>query len=687
MQPLLFEIGLEELPTREVLQLSEQLKTLMTEELTQAKISFKNIKSFGSPRRLAILIEALAPQQADYRIEKKGPASKMAFDENGNPSKALEGFARANQIDVSQLQKKDINGGEFMVYLQQVTGKPTKTLIPELLTAALKKLRIAKPMRWGDSDLEFVRPIHWLCLIYGTEAIETTIFDVKTENKTYGHRFHAPAAITVTQADGYEDLLRKNYVIVDFEERKESIKNKIRQLEKDHDLKAVMLEELLNEVTALVEWPMALLVDFDPAFLAVPEEGLISAMQTHQKAFYVTTKEGKLLPKFITIANIYSKDSARVIQGNARVMRARLADAKFFFTLDFKTRLESRLEKLKSIIFQQQLGSVYQRAERIAALANYLAGILQLDSAKAETAGLLAKADLVSAMVQEFPELQGTMGYYYALNDSLDADIAIAIRDHYLPKFAEDNLPNSDYGCIISLADRMDKLVGIFGINQLPTGVKDPFALRRAAIGLLSIIINKEYHIDLTAFIHQSIALYQDTLINPNTATAVFEFIMERLKHWYQAKNIKVEFFNAVSEKQLSDLTDFNLRIHAVKNFSELPEAESLAAANKRVSNILAKESITTDHKINDNLLQENAEKKLAAAIKEKSLALAPLVYARQYTEILQALADLREPIDTFFDEVMVMVEDIALKNNRLALLSALRNLFLETADISKLSK
>lgn len=686
-KPLLFEMGLEELPTKAVLDLSQQLKTLVETELTQAKLEFKEVNSFSTPRRLAVLIEELAPKQLDYSIEKKGPAAALAFDAENNPTKALIGFAKSNNINVSDLQKKVINGNEFMVYLQQVTGKKTEDLIAEILTAALKKLSIQKPMRWGDSEIEFARPIHWLCLIYGDEKIKTIIFNMATNNKTYGHRFFAANAIEIKHAHNYvETLENKGFVIPSFEKRKQIIKNQIRDLANANAAIAVISEELLNEVTALVEWPVALIIDFDEKFLQVPEEALISAMQTHQKVFHLVTQDGMLMPKFITISNIESKNEQRVIQGNARVMHARLADAAFFFATDCKATLTSKLEKLKHIVFQKQLGTVFQRAERIAKLAHYLAPFLHIDPVKAEQAGLLAKSDLVADMVQEFPELQGTMGYYYAVNDGLDNDIAMGIRGQYLPRFADDDLPHSDYGCAVSLADRIDKLVGIFGINQPPSGVKDPFALRRAAIGLLTIIIEKKYRIDLKKLIHYAVSLYGSMLINPDTEIAVFEFIMERLKNWYQSKQIKIEFYNAVYEKHITELTDFNLRLKAVKKFSQLPEAESLAAANKRVSNILTKENVNAaDFKLDHKFLTAAAEKSLANAIEEKATMIAPLIEKRHYTEVLKTLTDLREPIDTFFDEVMVMTDDNAVKNNRIALLIALRNLFLEVADISKL--
>ncbi len=686
-KPLLFEIGLEELPTKEVLDLSIQLKNLVEAELDQAKLEYKEVKYFGTPRRLAILVEELAHKQADYVIEKKGPAEKLAFDESGNPTKALEGFMKSNNINFGDLQKKEINGIKFMVYIHQRIGELTTVLMPELLSSAVKKLAIQKPMRWGDNDFEFVRPIHWLCLMYGDELIKTIILNVATNNRTYGHRFHAPKAIELKHANNYiETLETKGYVIVNFDERKQIIRDQIYDLARANDAIAVISEELLNEVTALVEWPVALMVDFDERFLQVPEEALISAMQTHQKVFHLITKQGTLIPKFITVANIESKNEEKVIQGNARVMRARLADAAFFFATDCKSTLESRLEKLKHIVFQKQLGNLYQRAERIAKIAKFLAPVLHLDETKIEKAGLLAKTDLVSNMVEEFPELQGTMGYHYAINDGLDNDIAMGIRGQYMPRFAEDELPSTDYGSAISLADRIDKLVGIFGINQPPSGMKDPFGLRRAAIGLLTIVIEKKYRIDLKKMINYVVALYGTMLTNPNTEQEVFEFIMERLKNWYQAKQIKIEFYNAVYEKNITELSDFNLRLKAVKKFSQLPEAESLAAANKRVSNILAKENIiATDFILDNALLTEDAEKILANAIQENKAKIIPLVKKRHYTEVLKSLVNLREPIDRFFDEVMVMVDDNAIKNNRIALLISLRSLFLEVADISKL--
>jgi glycyl-tRNA synthetase beta chain len=669
---LLIEIGTEELPPKTLKQLVDSFAENIKQKLTTAEFTFAEIKSFTTPRRLALLIEQINSQQPNRAIEKRGPALKAAYDENNKPTKALEGFLRSCNAELNKLEKLETAQGSWLVYRYREHGKTIQELLPAFVNQALSELPIAKPMRW-DSDVQFVRPVHWVVMLYGKELIDGVVLGIKSDRKTYGHRFHHPAAIKLSHADDYQKVLKdKGCVIVDFAERKENIRQQIEELAKKQNSCAIIPEVLLDEVTSLVEWPVALLVNFNKEFLSVPREALISAMQEHQRCFALEDNNKKLLSYFITISNIKSKNPQEVIRGNERVMRARLSDAKFFYETDCKQTLESYLESLKNVVFQAKLGSMYDKSVRVAALAKQIAQAINANASAAERAGLLCKTDLLTNMVGEFPELQGIMGYYYAKHDGENEQVATAIREHYQPRFAGDKLPETLEGCVVALADRIDTLVGIFAINQIPTGDKDPFGLRRAALGIIRILIEKEIELDVKQFVSE----------------AVLEFIFGRLPTWYEERNISSDTVASVlvrTRKLSCNLFDLHLRILAVQEFRQLPEANSLIEANKRSKNLWIKSEVTEEEKIKPELFKCLEEKKLYQAMQEINKIAANHEKNKQYQKALVALASLQKPVAEFFDKVLVMDEDKDLRNNRLALLTELRQLFLLVADISLL--
>lgn len=664
----LFEIGCEELPPKSLKRFSEALAENIKQGLDKAELAHGEIKPYATPRRLAVIIHDLAAQQPDQNIERKGPAINA-------PVAAMEGFLRSNNITAKQLTEE--NGR--VVYRYTEKGKAVAELMPEIINKAIADLPIPKPMRWNNKETQFIRPVHWIVMLYGSKIIPATILGLKADNKTYGHRFHHPEAITLKNPDVYVSALKKAYVIADFAERKNKIIEELEKLAKGNPHNP----ELLDEVTSIVEWPIALQGKFNKEFLTVPKEALVAAMQDHQKCFPVL-KDNKLEPYFITVSNIESTDPNTVIHGNERVINARLSDAKFFYVTDYHLTLKDRLETLKHVIFQAKLGTLYEKSDRIAKLAKFIAKQLNIDPEPAERAGLLSKADLVSNMVNEFPELQGVMGYYYALNDKEDKAVAVAIREHYLPRFAGDALPNSLDGCAVALADRIDTIVGIFGINQAPTGDKDPFGLRRAALGILRILIEKQLDLNLHDLIDTAKNYYQSSLPNTKVTKQSIDFILERLPALYQDKGIATDTLTAVLSIGDNYIPlDIDKRVMAVQEFRQLPEAAALAAANKRVANLLKQANPTNNIKPNASLFTHEAEKKLCAALLkfEGKKSLVNIDYTKSLTE----LATLRAPVDAFFDNVMVMDEDEKLRNNRLALLAALRQLFLRVADISLL--
>lgn len=683
---LLVEIGTEELPPKALLPLSEAFRDAFGAELQKAALAHGDIEVFATPRRLALIVKGLPEQQADRTIEKWGPAVQAAFAADGTPSKAAEGFARGCGVTVAELQQKSDGKIIKLLFVSTQTGDKTANLIPDMVRAALAALPIPKRMRWGSSRDEFVRPVHWAVLLFGTEVIKTTILGVETGAETRGHRFHHPGSIHLNAPEYYERLLRgQGKVIASFAERRAEVRRQVEAEGTKHNARAVIEEPLLDEVTSLVEWPVALTGNFDRNFLDVPQEALISAMKGHQKCFHLLDANGNILPHFITLSNLVSRDPAQVIAGNEKVIRPRLADAAFFFSQDKKQKLEARNEKLRNVVFQQELGTVYQKAQRVKALAVAMAGMLNADKMLAARAGELCKCDLSTSMVYEFAELQGIMGYHYALHDGEPKEVALALNEQYLPRFAGDELPTTPTGMVLALAERLDTITGLFGIGQPPTGSKDPFALRRAALGALRIIIEKQLPLDLSACIAAAVAGFDKLPKAAGLQQAVLDFIFERLRALYADQGVAADVFLAVDAVRPSSPLLFDARIKAVSHFAGLPAAQALAAANKRVSNILQKSDSVAGASVNAALLHDAAEQELNAALDNLLAMVNPLLAAHRYTEALAAMASLQPQVDAFFDKVMVNAEDPALRQNRLALLNILRQLFLRVADISLL--
>ncbi|MGN0922144.1 MAG: glycine--tRNA ligase subunit beta [Cellvibrio sp.] len=682
----LVELGTEELPPKALKNLMNSFASSIEQQLRDLELSFTAVKPFAAPRRLAVLVEGLASQTPSKDLVVWGPPAAIAF-KDGEPTKAALAFAEKNGIAPSELKAESDGKAEKLVARITTQGQAVQGLLGEIVNNALAQLPIAKRMRWGAKRAEFVRPAHWLVMLYGSDVVDASALNIQSGRESRGHRFHANHAVSIASAADYANTLRKEgHVEADFAARQAIIREQVEAAAKEVGGVAMIDADLLDEVTSLVEWPQALRGQFEERFLAVPAEALIASMKEHQKYFHVVNAEGKLLNYFITVANIVSKDPAAIIDGNERVIRPRLSDAAFFFETDKKTTLESLRERLKNIVFQAQLGTVYEKTERVAKLAAHIASLTQGNAAWAERAGLLCKSDLVTNMVGEFDDMQGIAGFYYAQNDGEAEEVALAMNEQYLPRFAGDVLPTSATGTLVALADRLDTLTGIFGIGQLPTGSKDPFALRRASIAVLRLLIEKNLPLDLRELLSSAAAQHANlTTQGDALVEQVLGYMLDRFRNFYEDENIPAEVFQAVAAKNLSQPLDIHQRVLAVNNFAKLPEAAALAAANKRVSNILSKNETAANLSINSSLLSDEAEKVLAAAISAKQEVVAPLFAAHSYTEALTALADLQAPVDAFFDNVMVMCEDVATQQNRLALLQALRALFLEVADISLL--
>ena len=686
---LLVEIGTEELPPKALKQLGLAFKDGIESGLSSEGLSFASVSWYATPRRLAVLFKDLATATPDKDVEKYGPAVKAAFDAAGKPTPAALGFARSCGAEVEKLEQGEKDGVVKLLYRSFEEGKPAEVLIPDLIRASLNKLPIPKRMRWGSSREEFVRPVHWVVILFGDHVIEANILGKDSGRTTYGHRFHSPAAINIASPASYEKQLESDgFVIPDFETRKQKVHKLVLAEGAKLSAEVIIEESLLEEVASLVEWPVALTGKFDEHFLKVPAEALISSLTAHQKCFCLTDQDGNLLPNFIAISNLESKDPAQVIEGNERVIRPRLSDADFFYQTDKKDSLESRQERLKQIVFQQKLGTVYEKSARVAALSRFIADQLGGNSEYCERAAMLAKCDLVTNMVGEFADLQGIMGKYYALHDGEDAEVAAALNEQYMPRQAGDNLPDTLTGCILSLAEKIDTVAGLFSIGQPPTGSKDPFALRRAAIGILRILVEKQLDLDLKATIDKAIDALQ--FVKPDAAVneQIFDFFLDRFRFWYQERNIAVEVYQSVLVLKPVKPLEFDSRVLAVDHFSKLDEARALSSANKRVANILAdvKDDLG-NYRVDQSLFREPEEKTLASLLTQKEEDVAPLFEARNYQEGLARLSMLKEPVDNFFDKVLVMDEDQALRQNRVALLKRLRDLFLQVADISYLHK
>ena len=684
---LLVEIGTEELPPKALRKLAEAFAANLTAELESLELGHQGVNWYASPRRLGLQVKALEAKQQDKEVEKRGPATKAAFDAEGNPTKAAMGWARGCGIEVKDAQTLETDKGAWLLHIAKVAGQETKTLMTDAISKALAKLPIPKPMRWGANKTQFIRPVHTVTILFGSELVEGEILGKQVSNQLQGHRFHHPEKISIDHADDVFDVLKSAYVVADYEQRKAQIRAQIEDAAKAVNAVVAMDEDLLEEVTSLVEWPVTLTATFEEAFLDVPAEALIYTMKDDQKYFPLLDQDGKLLNKFLFVSNIESKDPSVVISGNEKVVRPRLADAQFFFETDKKKTLESRLESLDSVLFQKQLGTLKDKSQRISELAGYIAEQLGADKALAARAGLLSKTDLMTEMVMEFTDVQGVMGMHYARHDGEAEEVAVAQNEQYMPRFAGDNLPTNLISCAVAIADKFDTLVGIFGIGQAPKGDKDPFALRRAAIGALRIMVEKQLPLDILDLVAKSQTLFGEKLTNLNVSTDVFDFMLGRFRAWYQDEGIEVDVIQAVLARRPTKPVDFDRRVKAVSHFRTLDAAESLAAANKRVSNILAKNNITTQGDVDQSLLSDDAEKVLASQVAKFATDLAPLYSDGNYQEALSQLAGIRDSVDNFFDNVMVMADDEAVKQNRLALLSQLSGLFLEIADISVLQK
>lgn len=689
-QDLLIEIGTEELPPTALLGLATAFRERLLGRLDEQRLAHGEAQVFATPRRLALIIGDVAVQQPDQTSVRRGPALTAAFDAQGAPTKAALGFARSCGVTVEALAREQTDKGVWLVHHEQITGASTQTLLPGLIERALGDLPIPKRMRWGNGDEEFIRPVHWVCVLLGHEPVAGRVLGIPIGNQSRGHRFHRPEPLTIVAPAVYLEALRGAWVEPDFTARRNRIVEQVEALATTVAGRPALSDALLEEVTALCEWPVAMLASFDPAYLAVPPEVLIETMQKHQKYVALLDADGQLLPRFIFISNIESRSPEAVRAGNERVIRPRFADARFFWEQDQKTPLGQRVEALAGLLFQHQLGNMHEKASRLATLAGQIARELAIASDHAERAALLAKCDLVTQMVGEFPSLQGIMGRYYAAAAGEDPAVVAAIAEHYLPRQAGDDLPASPYGQVIALADRLDTLVGIFAIGQRPTGVKDPYGLRRAAIGVLRILIETPLPLDLRMLLTAAAAAYPPGLAAPAAVDAVFDYMMERLKGYYGERGIGPDVVAAVLAVAPTRPADIDQRIAAVQAFSALPEAAALAAANKRTRNILRKAAegeAAAVTMIEPAQLVEPAEQALAERIAVLEQAIIPLLAAQQYREVLRTLAGLRPEVDAFFDAVMVMAEDPAVRRNRLAILHALQRLFLGVADIALLQR
>ena len=684
-QNFLVEIGTEELPPKALKTLATSFADNVEAELNQAGLSFDKIEWFAAPRRLAVKVLNLATQQPSKEIEKRGPAVSAAFDAEGKPTKAAEGWARGCGITVEQAERIATDKGEWLVHRAKIEGQPTKNLLNDIVANALAKLPIPKPMRWADKTVQFIRPVHTVTLLLGDELIEGEILGVASARTIRGHRFLGEKEFEIQHADQYPQLFReKGSVVADFNERKAEILAKSQAKATALGGVADIEESLLEEVTSLVEYPNVLAAKFEERFLAVPAEALVYTMKGDQKYFPIYDKEGKLLPHFIFVSNINPEDPTAIIEGNEKVVRPRLTDAEFFFKTDLKQKLVDRLPRLETVLFQQQLGTLKDKTDRIEQLAGEIAKQIGADEAKAKRAGLLSKCDLMTNMVFEFTDTQGVMGMHYARHDGEDEEVAVALNEQYMPRFAGDELPKSLVASAVALADKFDTLTGIFGIGQAPKGSADPFALRRAALGALRIIVEKNLPLDLEDLVKKSAALFGDKLTNQNVVADVVDFMLGRFRAWYQDEGIAVDVIQAVLARRPTRPADFDARVRAVSHFRTLDSAEALAAANKRVSNILAKADAAIGE-INLTACVEPAEKALAEAVLALRTEVQPLIAKGDYTAVLDKLANLRAPVDNFFDNVMVNAEDPALRQNRLAILNTLQGLFLQVADISVL--
>lgn len=682
----LVEIGTEELPPKALRSLAESFAANFTTELDNAGLSHGAVTWYAAPRRLALKVAGLAASQPDREVEKRGPAVAQAFDADGNPSKAAEGWARGCGITVDRAERLTTDKGEWLLYRATLKGESATALLPGMVSTSLAKLPIPKLMRWGNSEEHFVRPVHTVTLLLGGDVVPATILGIQSDRVIRGHRFMGEAQFTIDNADQYPEILEtRGKVIADYQTRKSRIKADAEAAARRIGGRADLSDSLLEEVASLVEWPVVLTAKFEEKFLAVPAEALVYTMKGDQKYFPVYTADGRLMPNFIFVANIESKDPSQIIAGNEKVVRPRLADAEFFFNTDCKQKLEDNLPRLDTVLFQKQLGTLRDKTDRIESLSAFVAGQIGADTELASRAGLLSKCDLMTNMVFEFTDTQGVMGMHYARHDGEPEEVAIALNEQYMPRFAGDALPESLVACAVAIADKMDTLAGIFGIGQHPKGDKDPFALRRAALGVLRIIVEKNLPLDLETLTKKAVRLYDGKLTNANVVDDVVDFMLGRFRAWYQEEGHAVDTIQAVLARRPTRPADFDARVKAVTYFRTLDAATALTAANKRVSNILAKSTERLDSRIHASVLKEDAEIRLAMQVTVLADKLEPYYAEGRYQEALVELAALREPVDEFFEKVMVMADEPELRINRLTLLAKLRELFLQAADISLL--
>jgi glycyl-tRNA synthetase beta chain len=683
----LVEIGTEELPPKSLFTLTQAFADGIVRELSAASVEYGAVQWFATPRRMTVLVKDVAERQPDQQITRTGPSVANAYDASGQPTKAALGFAASCGTTLEALQQVDGPKGRVLQFVGTKEGAATITLLPEVVNASLRTLPIARRMRWGAGEDEFVRPVHWVVMLFGADVVDTTILGIAAGRHTRGHRFHAPGELAVDTPSGYCALLREQgSVVADVAERRERIRQGVTELAKSLGGHAVIDDELLDEVTALVEWPVPVAGQFDPQYLELPAEVPIATMQDHQRYFPVRDAQGKLMNTFITVANIASRDPSKVRDGNERVVRPRLADAAFFWTQDRSRTLASRRDDLRAVTFQSQLGSMFDRSERIKQIAASIAKATKSDTGLAERAAELAKCDLLTAMVGEFPELQGTMGKYYAQHDGEPGEVCVALEEQYLPRFAGDRLPQTASGRAVALADKLDLIAGIFSIGQKPSGTRDPFGLRRAALGILRIITETGLEVDLHELVRQAVAL-QPVTSKDDAVAAIVAYINERLRGIYLEKDasITTEMFDAVLATHATSPLDIDARLQALKAFLSLPESSSLAGANKRIANILRKSGAEAAAAVDAKLLSDAAERKLHDHVVALQAQVDPAFAARNYEQALRLLAVLKDDVDGFFDSVMVMHEDAAVRANRLGLLAQIRSLFMRAADLSKL--
>jgi glycyl-tRNA synthetase beta chain len=682
----LFEIGVEELPSGAVKLLGESLADYVAEGLNQAQITYKNIRYFASPRRIAVYATGVQSAQAPTQITKRGPAQANASDENGNPKPALIGFAKSCGVSVDELSLLNTDKGSWWVYTTETKSILTRDLLPKILSEAVRKLPIKKLMRWGNGDLEFVRPVHWVVLLWNNEVIELDLLGVKSGRNSYGHRFHHPQAVAILTPNQYEKTLQDAFVIADFALRRQMMVDDVTELAKKHGYTAVMPEDLIDEVTSIVEKPYALIVPFDPSFLVVPDEVLIMAMQVHQKCFALYGSDGKLQPYFITVANIHSKDPKHVILGHKQVMHARLSDAAFFYQQDKARPLSAYIPETKLVLFQAGLGSLEDQSIRLQHLLQALVKPLNLNRELATRAALLSQCDLLTGMVGEFPELQGVMGYYYALHDNENNDVAVALLEQYYPRFAADKLPQTPLGLALSLVTRVDLLVGAFLLGKKPSGVKDPFKLRRHALALVRLMLACNTSLCITDLFNLAIKTYADCAnLNGDVGLELKNFVWDRLQSFYNSQGVANEVVQAVRVKADDCLVDVDKRIRALVEFQVCEAARLLSSVCKRVNHLLHAVANTEHMLIDVSLLQDPAESKLFECLQDIERNIVVHMDECNYAEILLLLASFYEPVDNFFANVLVNVEDVALKHNRLALLIRVQRSLQCVADLALL--